>query len=355
MPAPLRVVVAGGGFAAAELLLALPKLAEERVSLELIAPDPSLPFKPAAPAGDVPHYDLAGLAEQVGAAVRRDSLEAVAPAAHRARLSSGGIAAYDVLVLAVGARPRVAVPGAVTFRDHRDIARVEDAVAGARHVAYVAPTGVSWNLPLYELALLADNDEITIVTPEERPLEVFGRGVGDEIGDLLGDRGIRFLGATTPRSATRDGLELAYGGTLRTDAVVAVPRLVGRRIAGVPGDWNGFVATDARGRVEGLPDVFAAGDMTTFPVKQGGLATQQADVIAAVLARRAGADVADEPVRHTLRTRLLGGDEPLYLCAELDGGGRTLRSGIATEAPWWPGAKLFGRHLTPHLALQDAA
>jgi len=43
MTAPLRVVVAGGGFAAAELLLALRSLAEERVELELIAPGPSPP------------------------------------------------------------------------------------------------------------------------------------------------------------------------------------------------------------------------------------------------------------------------------------------------------------------------
>jgi sulfide:quinone oxidoreductase len=352
--APLRIAVAGGGFAAAELVLALRALAEERVAIELISPDPSLPFKPAAPAGAVSEYDLAALAEDAGATVRRDAIEAVAADAHRVRLASGGVAEYDALVLAVGARPRTAVPGALTFRDQRDRPRVEQALAHAGHVAFVAPAGVTWTLPLYELALLAGNPDVTIVSPELAPLDVFGAAVGAELATLLAERGIHFLGSTTPRSVSRSGLELAYGGTLHADAVIAVPRLVGRRISGVPGDWNGFVATDERGRVEGLTDVFAAGDMTAFPVKQGGLATQQADVIASVLARRAGADIADPPVRHTLRTRLLGGDRPIYLHAELDGTGRALSGGVAGEAPWWPPAKLFGRHLTPHLALQNA-
>ena len=178
------------------------------------------------------------------------------------------------------------------------------------------------------------------MTPEEAPLEVFGRGVSGEIATLLADRGIHFLGGTVARAVTRSGVELAYGGKMAADAVIAVPRLHGRRISGVPGDWNGFVATDERGGVDGLADVFAAGDMTSYPVKHGGLAAQQADVIAAVLARRAGARVPVSPVRHTLRTRLLGGDEPLFLLAELDGFGNPVRSTISTEAP---------------LPLQDAA
>jgi sulfide:quinone oxidoreductase len=135
-----------------------------------------------------------------------------------------------------------------------------------------------------------------------------------------------------------------------------VPRLEGRRVAGVPADWNGFVATDPYGRVRELADVFAAGDMTQFRVKQGGLATQQADLIARVLAVRAGADVAIPPARHVLRTRLLVPDGPLYLRAELDGDGRPLPAReapqVSEEPLWWPPAKLFAHHLTPWMATQ---
>ena len=122
----------------------------------------------------------------------------------------------------------------------------------------------------------------------------------------------------------------------------------------MPADWNGFVRTDRRGRVAELEDVFAAGDVTSFPVKQGGLATQQADVIAAVLAARAGARVELPSGRSVLRARLLGAEPPCYLQAELDAAGRPLPSGdvpaVSDEADWWPASKLFGRHLTPWMA-----
>ena len=112
--------------------------------------------------------------------------------------------------------------------------------------------------------------------------------------------------------------------------------------------------TDERGRVEDLQGVFAAGDITRFPVKQGGLATQQADVVAAELTRLAGGDPPREPHRYVLRTQLLGADGPLFLEAELDARGRPSTSGrrsqVSTDAPWWPAAKLFGRYLSPWMA-----
>jgi len=43
---------------------------------------------------------------------------------------------------------------------------------------------------------------------------------------------------------------------------------------------SGFIDTDAHGRATGLDGVLAAGDMTAFPIKQGGLVAQQADAVA---------------------------------------------------------------------------
>ena len=40
-----------------------------------------------------------------------------------------------------------------------------------------------------------------------------------------------------------------------------------------------------------MEGVYAAGDITTFPVKQGGIATQQADAAAEAIAAELGADV----------------------------------------------------------------
>ena len=369
---PLHVVVAGGGFAAAELVLALRALAQERVTLELVAPSPRLAFKPAATgaaagASTVQEYDLRELTEDAGATYRRDAVEAVASKASRVRFASGATAHYDAIVLAMGARPQAAVPGATTYRDHRDSPVIARMLAELRagvisKVAFVAPAGVTWTLPLYELALLTAREidehelsaSVTIVTPEREALEVFGLEMSSAVSSLLRNRGVDLQRSTHAHSVTRSGIELVHGGMVSADRVIAIPRLTGRRLSGVPADWSGFVTTDERGRVEDLQGVFAAGDMTRFPVKQGGLATQQADVIAAELTRLAGVDLPHEPFRYVLRTQLLGADGPLFLEAELDARGRSSTSGrrpqITTEAPWWPPAKLFGRHLSPWMA-----
>jgi sulfide:quinone oxidoreductase len=371
----LRVLIVGGGFAAAELVLALRSLAEERVEIEIVTPSTELPFRPAATAAPfdaaaVDVYDLEAIAADAGAALRRDAVEAVASRAHRVRLASGAVAVYDVVVLAMGARARVGVPGAITFRDHRDSRLVAHAIDGldtARptRFAFAAPAGVSWTLPLYELALLARKemnrrglaDEVMILTPERAPLEVFGPRVAGHVSSLLDVAGIRWV-PTAAQNVARGFVTLATGEALKADNVIAVPRLVGRRISGVPGDWNAFVPTESDGRVSTLDDVYAVGDVSQFPVKQGGLATQQADLVAAVLAARAGAAIEPPPVRHILRARLLGADGPTYLLAELDGQGRPLPESdlpaVSSEADWWPPAKLFGRYLTPWMATRGA-
>lgn len=372
---PLRVVVAGGGFAAGEALLALRALAAERVELELVTPDRRLFFRPQATSavfdgGDVQTFDLGELAASVGARLRDDAVRAVAPSARRLALASGAHTGYDALVLALGARARAGVPGAITFRDQRDLAQVralvDDVRCGRLHrLVLTAPAGVTWMLPLYELALqtAAEIDEhglaaeVTVVTPERQPLEVFGPAASAAVAAVLRQRGVHVLTATVPLSADHDGLRLVWGGTIPADAVVSTPVLSGRRIPGVPGNFSGFVDTDAHSRVVGLERVWAAGDMTTSPIKQGGLATQQADAAAADIAALAGADVAPVGDPRTLRARLLGTDQPLYLRAELDPAGRPLGTGeaVAGDAPWWPAAKVVGRHLSPWMAERAVA
>jgi sulfide:quinone oxidoreductase len=367
--APFHVVVVGGGFAAAEALLALRALAGDRVSLELITPQTALPFRPAATASafldeDVALYDLAALASDVGALLRRDVVEAVFPAARRLRLRSGGFAGYDALLLAVGARARAGIPGALTFRDQRDARQVSGVVDGlrsgeVRRLVLSAPAGASWTLPLYELALFSaielerhDVDaEISIVSPERAPLEAFGEQASTAVGELTARHGIRSITALA-EGVDRRGVRLGWGGHVPADAVIAVPSLTGRRLPGIAAqDYSGFVATGDRGRIEDTERVWAAGDMTAFPIKQGGLAAQQAERAAADIAAMAGADVTQPAGRMVLRAKLIGA-EPLYLRAELDARGRPLdsRSTTADEPPWWPDAKVFGRYVTPWMA-----
>jgi sulfide:quinone oxidoreductase len=365
-----RVLIAGGGIAAVEAMYALRSLTAERVSVELIAPDPLLRYRPAAPGaavsgGEVPGFDLADLAARAGASFRCDAITAVKPRRKRVVLASGAKLGYDVLLLALGARSRPAIPGALTFRDQRDARHVRDTLAllrrGAiRRIAFAAPVGVAWTLPLYELALLtaqaiqdeALDGEVTLVTPERRALEVFGPAAHDPVAGALADRDVRLVCDARPRAVTTEGLALHYGGAIAADRVLAVPLLTGPELPGVPTDWGGFIVTDAHGRVPELDGVYAAGDLTAFPIKQGGLAAQQADAVAAAIAAEAGAVVPGARPPRVLRATLEGAHGPLYLRAviEADGRPRDGASEISEELPWWPGGKVVGHHLSSALA-----
>jgi sulfide:quinone oxidoreductase len=366
----LHVVVAGGGFAALEAILALRAFAGNDIRVTLISPRPALSYRPAATIeafadGPPQAYDLQAIADDLNVTYLRARLEAVAPAQKWVRLDSGARLTYDSLILAIGARAQIGVAGALTFRDQRDVplfrGLLEDLNAACfRRFAFALPSGVSWPLPLYELALLsaariAERDietEVAVVTPERRPLEMFGEDASRLAAELLHDRGVRFVGRSTPTGVLRDRyLQLAFEAPMKFDRVVAVPQLRGQRITGVPASWWGFVPTDTVGRVQGLADVFAVGDMTTFPIKQGGLAAQQADRAAHVIADQAGFSVRELRTKSVVQLRLVGGVKPLFLRTELDEfgqpGAATFDQGEGRDAPG--AAKVFGRYLTPYL------
>jgi sulfide:quinone oxidoreductase len=114
----------------------------------------------------------------------------------------------------------------------------------------------------------------------------------------------------------------------------------------VPHDRAGFVPTDEHGRVTGIDSVYAAGDLTQFPIKQGGIAAQQADAAAETMAAVAGAPIEPARFRPVLRGLLLTGIFPRYLRSEV---GKDV-STVDVEPLWWPPAKIVGRHLAPFLA-----
>ena len=133
---------------------------------------------------------------------------------------------------------------------------------------------------------------------------------------------------------------------------MTLPALEGPRVSGLPHDDAGFLQVDADVRAAGVADVFAAGDDTAGPIKQGGLAAQQADAAATRIAWEAGAPVEPAPRSPVLRGMLLTGAAPLYLRAELDGSGR----GQVSRSPLWtPPGKVAGRYLTGYLAGADQA
>ena len=141
---------------------------------------------------------------------------------------------------------------------------------------------------------------------------------------------------------------LLSGEALSVDRVVALPRLRGQRIDGIPQTLEGFLDVDEHCRVGGTDVVFAAGDITSFPVKQGGIAAQQAAAAAEAIAVLAGASLVPHPFHPILRGLLLTGAEPQYLRRDLSGG---QEPDWASSSPiWWPPTKIVGRRLAPFLA-----
>jgi sulfide:quinone oxidoreductase len=362
---PKQVLIAGAGVAALEAALALQALTEDEVSVELVAPEAEFTYRPLAVTepfrvGEVKRFPLQRLAEAAGARLRTGSVAAVDPERKVVTLENGQELTYDILLLALGARPREAVTGALTFRGPQDgpaiSALLDKTTAGEiRRIAFAVPTGAGWPLPLYELAVLTAEYvtahatrgvEIFFVTPEDHPLGLFGPTASDAVSELLASREIQVKTSVTPIRFEAGALSIVAERPIAVDAVVALPQLEGPRLPGVPTDEHGFVPTDEYGWVLGLTDVYAAGDLTQFPLKQGGIATQQADAAASSIAADAGANVKPEPLRPVLRGLLITGLTPRFLRAEATGA----HSIVDTEPLWWPPAKIVGRYLTPFLA-----
>src|SRR5438105_2987747 len=206
---PLNVLVVGGGVAAAELLIALRTIARDRVDITLLCPQDELTYRPLSVVAPFGHDGDLGqsidrLASDFDARRVKGSLEWVAPSAHTAYTDKRARLHYDVLVVATGARREAAFQYGLTFRGFGESdemrALVEDVEHGrASRVAFVVPPGAAWSLPIYELALMtADrastraDAELTVVTPEERPLAIFGSTASDDVASMLDAAGIAF-------------------------------------------------------------------------------------------------------------------------------------------------------------------
>ena len=368
---PLSVLIAGGGVGGLEAALALDDLAGDGVDLTLLAPDRHFTYRPLAVAepfggAAVLRFPLAAIAGDRRLRLVRDAVASVDAEQHVVRTQDGRALAYDALVLAIGAVARESVPGTLTFRGPRDVDRIRRLVdeitsGAASNVAFVVPPGASWSLPLYELALATSvavrrasgrTVRLNLVTPERAPLEAFGPDVSKAVARLLAGHGI-VLHTRQCAAEVADGrLWLSPGSSLPADRAVSLPRLAGRRLPGIPAGEGGFAPVDGYGRVIGLDDVYAVGDGANHELKQGGLAAQQADVVAASIAASLGAGAMPEPYQPVLRGVLLTGDGVRYLRWSGFGDPGT----VAADAPWWPGAKIAGRYLAPYLAthLRDA-
>jgi sulfide:quinone oxidoreductase len=371
--APHRVVIAGGGVAGLEALIALRELAGDRVSTTLIAPTDEFTIRAlsvqdpfARPSSG--SYDVGRICADHGARFLKDAVRDVRPPQRTLTTVVGREVEYDSLLVAIGARPTPAFGDAITFRGLQDAEAMhgllQDVEGGyTERIAFVVPPGTTWPLPLYELALMtAERAEglgvapgLSIVTPESEPLQIFGVEVSRRIDELLAQRGIVVSTDVRVTGVDKGVVMSGYGHVeARAQRVVALPVLDGPHIDGLPADADGFLQVDQLGRVTGADGVFGAGDGTTQPIKQGGIAAQMANAAARAIAARAGAPVNPEGFSYpVLRAELFTGAHSKFL-RRLVGSSDEQASQVQDESLWWPPTKVSAPHLMPYLARVDA-
>ena len=361
------MLIAGAGVAGLEAALALRALAGDLVDLEVLSPADRFTYKPmlvAEPFGNGADtgLDLAPILAEADAHHRRGALAGVETDNRIAITDAGDRVGYEALLVALGARALDAIPGALSFSGAPERARFEDMLAalgrsGTKRLAFVVPPHATWSIAAYELALLtaAERDarriegvEITLVTHEPSPLGRFGATASQLVAAKLEEAAVMLRVSCAADRVDGEELILASGEALGFDRVVALPRLEVPPLPGLPQREHGFLATDGQMQVEGLDDVWAAGDATALPIKQGGLAAQEADIAASAIAARAGADVELEPFRPMLRAALITGDTPEFMQAPVGDPDAGMAS--VGSAGWASRMKLSASHLGPYLA-----
>jgi sulfide:quinone oxidoreductase len=367
-----RVLIAGGGVAALETALALKQLAGDRVQMTVIAPDEDFVYRPMTVREPFSflgarHYPLEPILEDIGAELVHDRLGWVDHALRVAHTEQEQQFEYDALVLALGTRISARYEHALTIDDrtmdetlHGLIQDVE--LGYVDNVAFVAPGRMAWPLPLYEIALMTAgraydmNVEvpITIVTPEDRPLGIFGDRASEGVAELLAKAKIETITNAYAEIPEQGQIVIAPGERhLQAARIVALPELFGPSVHGFPLSDDGFIPVDRFGRVPGCGPLFAAGDATDFPVKQGGISSQQADAVAESIAALAGAPVEPKPFHPVLRGMLMTSEKPYFMSAQITGG-HGFSSEFSSEPLWQPVAKISAKYLAPYLDSLDS-
>lgn len=359
-----NVVVAGAGIAGLEFAMALADLAGPRARITVVAPEGHFVLKPLVvrePFGGpgLERHQLRPVLERIGAEQVLDAVTRVDPARKSLTLRGARSLPYDFLAVCIGGLARPAYASALTFWSTSARMPVDELLAKAarspsRTLALVVPPATSWPLPAYELALMLRrraeelelDPRIVVLTPESAPLGVFGAKSSSAVAARLAARRVD---VETGVHVVEAGRELLRddGKPLDAGAAIALPRIDGPAIPGLPGERGGFLPIDEHCRVIGLEDVYAAGDGTSFPIKQGGIASQQADAAAEHLAARLGADVEPQPFRPVLRGELLTGADSIKMLHAVDDGEEGL---VSPDYLWWPRLKVGGRYLSAWLA-----
>jgi sulfide:quinone oxidoreductase len=367
----LRVVIVGGGVAALETALALADLGSDRTDVTVLAPNTEFVYRPMVVSepfaqGAARRYPLAQIVRDAGAKLLQGELGWIDPVGQKVHTKADEAIEYDALVLALGASINKRYKHALTI-DDSDLDEtmhglIQDVEGDFIHkLAFVAPGRMAWPLPLYELALMTAGRaydmgidlETTIVTPEDGPLAIFGASASSSMAELLARASVETI--TSAYAEVPNAREVVINPEdrhLEVDRVIALPELFGPEVRGIPLGDHGFIQVDTYCRVPGVERVYAAGDATDFPIKHGGVGSQQADTAAQSIAALAGASVTPQRFDPVIHGMLLTDGKPQYLTAHITGG-HGFSSEITDTPTWSPPSKIATKYLAPYLQERD--
>jgi NADPH-dependent 2,4-dienoyl-CoA reductase/sulfur reductase-like enzyme len=186
---------------------------------------------------------------------------------HTARDDAGTTYRYEKVLLATGAAPRQ-IPGSdgvVYFRTLDDFRSVHGRAAQGTRAVVIGGGFIGSELAA---ALAGAGCDVTILFPEPAiGWRLFPAGLARFVNDYYRDRGVEVLSEESVEAATAGSVTLESGRTIEADIVAAglgvTPVTDLAQAAGLAVD-NGILV-DELGRCEGADDVFAAGDVASFP------------------------------------------------------------------------------------------
>lgn len=365
-PSP-RILIVGSGPGALEAALALGASESITAEIDLISPQTEFVYRPnlvLEPFGGQPpaRYSVGELLEGSGARQWQGTIESVDPAAGLARSPEGDEFNFDALILATGAVPRAALPQpAITVGTNGSLDQLGDLVADIdagrlSTLGFLRQPGATWSLPTYELALLAAARagrqvarqlDVGVITHEPSPLIDFGQDNSDRVAALCAEAGVVLHCQSELLSYEGRTAVLADGQQLEIDRLVVMPQLEAVVPDGVPTSENGFVAVDQSQLVAGTENIYAIGDVTDFPFKQGGLAGAEADAAVSAIAARLGSGGNPVPFDGEVRGVLLAADQRLILRARVTASGA---ESLPVEDSSQPLPKIDGALLSARIA-----
>jgi sulfide:quinone oxidoreductase len=363
---PSKILIAGSGPGALEATLALAECGYLDPEISLISPQTTFHYRPnlvMEPFGvsQTASYNVGEIIRHPRVQQWEGTLERVDAAAGKAWSPEGDEFSFDALIVATGTKPKIDLPApAITLGAPGSLDALKDVAAeidagAVRNVLFTIADAPSWQIPLYEFALMSaaraeqqsgQQIAIAVVTPEGLPLESLGVENSATVARLCNELGVVVRTGLTVATYDGETAVLSDGEHVAVDRLFAIPGLSAVVPEGLPLDAAGFIPVDEHQLVVGTDNVYAVGDVTNFRVKQGGLASAEADAAVEAIEASLGTRESAEPFNREIHAILLSHERRVPLKAKI---GDLSSESLPAEPLDGPAQKIHSRLLSERL------